>query len=113
MSECKLYLVEIFVSEYNTEEEEENSWSLLRFCSDPTGAELRDDFIFTPVDQPDCSSDPDRTSRFCSADWSWRGTGLYFMNVTLQRGDRESEPEPEPESLLSADFTQRLHLNKL
>ena len=29
---------------------------------------------------------------------------LYFMNVTLQRGDRE--PEPKPESLLSADFTQ-------
>ena len=34
-----------------------------------------------------------------------RGVGLYLMNVTLQRGDRE--PEPEPESLLSADFTQR------
>ena len=26
------------------------------------------------------------------------GTGLYFMNVTLLRGDREPEPEPEPES---------------
>ena len=31
------------------------------------------------------------------------------MNITLQRGDRE--PEPEPESLLSADFTQRLNSN--
>ena len=55
------------------------------------------------------SSDPELTSTvgwFCSvmltADWNWRGNGLYFMNVTLQRGDRE----PEPESLLSADFTQ-------
>ena len=33
---------------------------------------------------------------FCmlTADWSWRRNGLYFMNVTLQRGDREPEPEP-------------------
>ena len=23
---------------------------------------------------------------------------LHFMNVTLQRGDREPDPEPEPES---------------
>ena len=52
-----------------------------------------------PVDQPDCSSDPERTSRFCSADWSWRGNGLYFMNVMLQRGDREPEPEPESEAM--------------
>ena len=29
---------------------------------------------------------------------------MDFMNVRLERGDRE--PEPEPESLLSADFTQ-------
>ena len=38
-----------------------------------------------------------------TAGGSWRRNGLYFMNVTLQRGDRE--PEPEPESLLSADFS--------
>ena len=31
---------------------------------------------------------------------SWRGT--------LQRRERAPEPEPEPESLLGADFTQRL-----
>ena len=39
-----------------------------------------------------------------TAVWSWRGNGLYFINVKLRRG--ESGPEPEPESLLSADFTQ-------
>ena len=53
---------------------------LFRFCSDPTGAELTDYFILTPVDQPDCSSALEVTS-----------------TVTLQRGDREPEPEPEPE----------------
>ena len=30
-----------------------------------------------------------------------RLTVLYFMDVTLQRGERGPEPEPEPESLLS------------
>ena len=39
-----------------------------------------------------------------TAEWSWKGNVLYFMNVTLQRGEREPEPEPEPESLLSAEI---------
>ena len=47
---------------------------------------------------------PDLKVLFCSADWSWRGTGLNFMKITSQRGDRE--PEPEPESLLGAEFSQ-------
>ena len=51
----------------------------------------RTQIIFTPVDQPDCSSDPDLTSRFCSAD-CWL--------------ELEGKPEPEPESLLSAEFSQ-------
>ena len=76
----------------------------IRFCSDPTGAELRDDYLFSLTAAVIRSGPPG--SVLLAADWSWRGTGLYFMNVTLQRGDREPEPEPEPGSLLSADFTQ-------
>ena len=84
------------------------------FCSDPesfTDGRRAPRFLLTPADQPDCSSYLEVTSIigcFCSvlstADWSWRGNVLYFMNVTLQRGERE--PEPEPESLLSAEFSQ-------
>ena len=51
---------------------------------------------FTPVYQPDCSS----VVR-C----------LCFMNVMLQRGERE--PEPEPESLLSAVLNSDTHWHTL
>ena len=59
-----------------------------------TGAELRDDFVTSGTKNVIslCSSNP----------------VFHFMNVTLQRGDREpeaeAEAEPEPESLLSADL---------
>ena len=46
-------------------------------------------FIFTPVYQPDCSSDPQRClcSVMSTADWSRRGNVLYDCNVTERRGE--------------------------
>ena len=84
-----------------------NSWSLIRFWSRDAGWQeqssertllpvgLKRWFLFSPVDQPDCSSDPELTSIvrcFCSelstADWSWRGNELFECNVTLTVGVR-------------------------
>ena len=53
--------------------------------------------ILTPVDQPDCSTDPDLTSTvgwFCSvlltADWSWRGNGLMDREETGNQNQNQS-----------------------
>ena len=52
------------------------------------------ELIFTPIYQPDCSSNlrrwPPSTSFVyvpVTSNWSWRGNSLCFMNVTLQRGE--------------------------
>ena len=55
-------------------------------------------FIFTPVYQPDCSSDPELTSRFCSADWSMRGN-----DFTAERRQRTRTRTTYAESWLHSE----------
>ena len=69
--------------------------SLIRFCSDPetfTGrrtAQRKRWFLFTPAGQPDCSSDPERTSRFWSVDCWLELEGKWTLphkhNITQSR----------------------------
>ena len=98
------YLISLYYKQKERRNKHLESRKVLLWSHLSTGGELITfSFILTPVDQPDCSSDPELTSGFdifCSvmltADWSWRGNGHYFMNVMLDR-------EPEPASLQSAE----------
>ena len=64
-------------------------------CHDNTKIKVlfwSDQIYLHSVDQPDCSSDPEPTSRFCSADWSWRGTQCY-------REETENQNQNQNQSL--------------
>ena len=98
-------------------------------------------FIFTPVDQPDCSSDPELRSRFCSADWSYNikqfesnvnkfslwgaqnqqgpGSGGYTLNSIVVFLRRAEDPvlirvvPPVYAELSTHCWTQKHHLCKI
>ena len=75
-----------------------NTWSLIRFCSDPTGRELRDYFITSGINRVIYHF---WVFLFCKVD-CWlelevKWTLLHECSVT----ERDRKPEPEPESLLS------------
>ena len=91
---------------YRREESSEMTFELLG---------LKRGFVFTPVYQPEqWSAEVTSTvgclcSALLTADWSWRGIALYFMNVMLQRGELGKKRENHsPCWVLSS-----VHINEL
>ena len=69
--------------------------------------------LFTPVDQPDCSSDPERTSRFCSADCWLELQGKWTLPQERIITERRQRTRTRTRTRVSAEcwLHSELHLD--